>query len=192
MAMFTMATSAWAAPIPLDTGVAPWFVNTGGPSVAVTNITSVPGAWLPAVNPRQWVGTAADSNAAPGTYTFTLDIGTYVNDAGGGTFTLSYAADNSVTWTISNGSLGGTDICNTGLPSNCFQASAGAPRALTGSFASNSVLTATVVNNPSGSNPMGLLVEGTAVGASEVPEPSTYAMITIGALAVALSRYRRA
>jgi hypothetical protein len=63
---------------------------------------------------------------------------------------------------------------------------------LTGTYSATSVLTATVTNNGTLANPTGLLVQGLATSNSEVPEPSTYAMVAIGAVGVLVARRRRA
>lgn len=65
------------------------------------------------------------------------------------------------------------------------------PRSLTGSFAANSTLTATVVNTTTVPSPMGLLVVGTADTPTGVPEPSTYAMMFIGGAAIFMTRRRK-
>jgi len=187
VAALAIASSASAAVMPLDTGVAPWLYN--GLPVAIEPTATIPSAWMTPTGSSSWVGTTvtdATKGVPPGTYIFTLDLSSYAGAPG--SFSLSYATDNSVAWTISNGSLGGATTCtNAG---DCFQTSGGAPRALTGTYGVGAILTATVVNDPSGANPMGLLVSGTASGG--VPEPSTYAMVGIGAAAVLLSRLRRA
>lgn len=192
LGLVALATSAFAAPITISTGPAPWLVN-GNPVVAETNI---PGVWINNFGDGVWVGTTvgdAATGAAPGSYTFTLNIFARTGGVGPGSFSLQYAADNAVTWSISNGTLAGTTSCTAGTPnSDCFQAAGGAPRSLTGTYGAGSILTATVVNGGSSLNPMGLLVVGTAnLDPSGVPEPSTYAMFTLGGSALALARLRR-
>ena len=176
----TMASTAWGS-VSIDTTDAPWLVNIS-PVVA---ITPIPGAW---VSSAKWVGTSAadgSTGVAPGDYVFTLAIGGYAN--GPGTFALNYSGDNNVVWSIDGGgTLSGATSCTSGT---CFTSLF----VLSGTYGANSVLTATVTNLPPGTNPMGLLVTGgTATSASEVPEPSTYAMVAIGAAAVFISRFRRA
>ncbi len=194
LAAALLATSVFGAPMTISTGTAAlWLVN-GNPVVVETTIPT--GIWIANFGGGSWVGPTASAGDpatgfAPGTYTYTLNIGAYFG--GAGSFSLQYATDNSVAWTLSAGSLGGTTSCNSVLnpDSNCFQSSAGAPRTLTGNFASNSILTATVVNGtntPVANNPTGLLVVGTG---SDIPEPSTYAMFGMGIAAIAFARSRR-
>lgn len=188
-----LAVPASAAPVSISTGVAPWQVN-GNPAVAED--APLPSTWLPGFGDGVWIGTsAADSNAiAGGTYVFTLNIGAFVGAAG--TFSLDYAGDNSVEWTITNGTLAGTSSCPIEY---CFMSPSfapanitPAPRSLTGTFAASSVLTATIVNWPGGGpNPMGLLVVGTADARRvTAPEPATMGLLGLGALA-AVARRRR-
>ena len=194
LAAALLATSVFGAPMTISTGTAaPWLVN-GNPVVVETTIPT--GIWIANFGDGSWVGPTASAGdpsigLAPGTYTYTLNIGAYFG--GSGVFSLQYATDNSVAWTLSAGSLGGMTSCDSVLSpdSNCFQSSAGAPLTLTGNFASNSILTATVVNGtntPVANNPTGLLVVGTG---SDVPEPSTYAMFGMGIAAIAFARSRR-
>lgn len=194
LATSLIASSTMAAT--LSTGVAPWQVN--GNPVATLSPIPVP-IWVNNYGDGVWVGsTSNDGNlagqgASSGAYLFTLDLGQYA--AGGGTFNLTYAADNSVTWSITNGSVSGATICSL---LDCFSPSAGAVRSLSGSFASNSVLTASVFNAEKG--PMGLIAVGTYSVSSPVttgpgagppvPEPATWAMMIIG-LGAAGSMIRR-
>lgn len=194
LGLMILATSSVFG-ITISTGTAaPWLVN--GNPVAIETVLSTP-IWINNFGDGRWVGTtASDGNPvigiAPGTYTFTLAIGAYVGAAG--TFSLQYAADNSVLWSISGGTLSGSSQCDTVLnpQSDCFQNVSGAPRTLTGSFGAGSILTATVVNGSNSANPMGLLAVGTADATiGDVPEPSTYAMLALGGAAVAFARLRR-
>ena len=177
----SMGLSMWSASI--STNVAPWLVN-GNPTTAISPL-AVP-FWINNFGDGSWVGTSAGdgiSNAA-GTYTYTLNIGSYIGTAG--TLSLQYAADNSVSWGITNGSLSGATSC---AGPDCFSTVGGAPRSLTGTFAADSVLTATVVNLAD--SPQGLLAVGTASDFSQVPEPASVTMIAIGGAAIALARLRR-
>lgn len=187
LAALAMATTAQANVI-LDTGVgnAPWTTQV--------DLTSIPtGIWINATAPAKWVGkTANDGNissgAAPGPYTFTLPIGTYAS--GPGTFSLNYAADNAISWSIDDGgTLSGPGCAGP----DCFTISSGAPFALTGTYGANSILTASITNTGSVNTPMGFLVQGgVAISNSAVPEPSTYAMVAIGVAGILLSLKRRA
>ncbi len=198
LATALLATSVFAAPITISTGTAaPWLVN-GNPTLSLTTIPT--GIWINNFGDGVWIGPNSTSGnpaigEAPGTFVYQLGLGSYFG--GTGAFSLQYAADNSITWSISNGSLGGTTSCDAVLSPNsdCFQASGGAPRTLTGIFAANSILTATIVNgtnpaDPNRNNPTGLLAVGTADN-STVPEPSTYAMFAMGIAAIAFARRRR-
>lgn len=173
----SMGLSMWSASI--STTVAPWEVNDN-PVVAISPL-AVP-FWVNNFGDGGWVGTTAGDGTtnAAGTYIYTLDIGTYIGAAG--TLSLQYAADNSVSWGITNGTLSGATSC---AGPDCFSTVA----ALTGTFAADSVLTATVVNVAN--SPQGLLVVGTASDVSQVPEPASVTMIAIGGAAIALARLRR-
>jgi hypothetical protein len=179
-----LAAFAWAAPI--STGVAPWEVN--GNPVVIENPIAIP-YWISNFGDGSWVGTTADDGslsggALPGTYTFTLAIGSLIGAPG--TFSLQYAADNNIRWTITNGALGGTTNC---AATDCFSSAGGAPRSLSGSFDISSILTATVVNEGTALNPMGLIVVGTA-DESGIPEPSTVVLCLSGLAAAFVLRRR--
>lgn len=180
----TMGLSMWSAPI--STNVASWLVN-GNPTVAISPIAAP--FWISNFGGGSWVGTTSNDgnlagSTAAGTYTYTLNIGAVIGTAG--TLSLQYAADNTVAWSISNGSLSGDTLCSS---PDCFTSVGGAPRSLTGTFAANSILTATVNNLDPG--PTGLLVAGEASAFSPVPEPGSVTMIAIGGAALALARLRR-
>ncbi len=121
------ASNLAAAPLTISTGTAaPWLVN-GNPVVLESPIATP--FWINNFSDGKWVGTnSSDGNLAggpnPGTYTFTMNIGAYFGAAG--VLSLQYAADNNVTWSISNGSLAGSTSCVTG---DCFSNVAGAPAA---------------------------------------------------------------
>ena len=135
-AALACASMAHAAPTSLSTGVAPWLVN-GNPAVV---LGAIPAGWADGPGDGQWVGTTSldGAAAAPGTYTFSLNVGALVGSAG--TFFLDFAADDTVQWSITNGSLSGATNClGPGSCSNSLSS-------LTGTFAANSVLTATVLN----------------------------------------------
>lgn len=180
--MVVLASSAFAVSINTGTGGAAWMVNGNNPAVVLTSIAAP--FWIGSVG--QWIGATANdgninSTAAAGTYVYTLNLGALVPT--GGNLTLQYAGDNNVVWTITGGSLGGVTSCTT---NDCFSSVAGAPRSISGSFSGTSILTATVTNTAQG--PTGLMVIGDA---SNVPEPSTYAMLGLGAAAMFAARLRR-
>lgn len=181
---FCAAASALSIQAPTDsinTGVADWQVNGNNAS----QLSDIPGPWLSGPTGVSWIGIET-IDASGGTYTFSLALG-----GTGGTFSLNYAADNTVQWSITNGSLMGTMSC-LGNPDNCFGSGAGAPRSLTGMFSAHSILTATVVNGNSNAqtNPMGLLAYGT-ISHAAVPVPGSLALILIGTSAIAVVRARR-
>ena len=176
-------------------GPAAWLVN-GNPAV-VENPR--PANWVPNTGGGSWVGTSStDGDPAignvPGVFVYTLAIGALYG--GSGVFNLNYAADNSVAWSITSGTLtGGTATCS----GNCF----GSFNALSGTLSATSILIATVVNTTAGStgliansagfapgsetnsNPTGLFVSGTA---EAVPEPATWALLFGGASLLALRK----
>ncbi len=186
-ATLTSFAVAQASASSISTGVASWLVN--GNSVVVESPIASPN-WINNFGDGQWVGVTASSGSfaggeAPGTYTFTLDMSSL---GGAGTFNLEYAADNTIQWSITSGTVAGMTSC-LGNPdvANCFGAGNGAPRMLNGTFSANSILTATVVNGSSpgfNPNPMGLLVVGTA----QVPVPASLALFGLGAVALAAAR----
>lgn len=193
LTLSALAFSFSASAASISTGVAGWLVN--GIPVAVETTLAVP-SWINNFGDGKWVGTTANDGsfsvgANPGTYTFTLLMAAY---AGGpsGAFSLQYAADNTVAWTISGGgSLSGATACS-GDPTttDCFGSTAGAPRTLSGLYAATSLLTATVVNGGTSLNPMGLLVVGTATPAN-VPLPSSLAILALGGAVLGAMRARR-
>lgn len=187
LALFAgLAVSSFGASI--SSGVAPWLVNGNPASV----ISPLAGGWVGNVADGQWMGTTSnDGTGAPaGSYTFSLNIGALIGAAG--TLSLQYASDNAVAFSITNGSLSGATQCGAGDPQAVCST---ATLSLSGVFAANSTLTATVLNgNTPGvgsSSPMGLLVAGTADVGAPVPEPSTYAMMVLGGAATLLARVRR-
>ena len=92
-------------------------------------------------------------------------------------------ADNSVTWSITGGALtSGVIACPGAI---CFDSL----RSLGGTYTAGAVLIATVVNNTATPNPTGLLVQQSNTNA--IPEPSTYAMMGLGAAALVFARLRR-
>ncbi len=184
-----VASSAFAQSV--STGVAPWLVN-GNPTVNETG--TLLNTWVPALGDGLWVGTrSTDGNfilptdgAAGGTYTFSLNVGALYGTAGN--FSLQYAADNAVSWSVNDGTLSGDTQCGNGDPlADCYSAL----RTLAGTFSANSVLTATVVNGTSiaGGSPMGFLAVSSI---SPIPEPSSYAMFLVGAALVGGTLARRA
>ncbi len=176
-----LASSAWGATI--DSGVAPWLYN-GDPASVITFPLPV-GSWVGATPPAAWIGPTTATVQPGGTYVFTLALGNLLGEAG--SFSLQYSVDDFVTWTISNGTLGGFTTCGNG--DDCyFQL-----HTLTGTFAADSILTATIVNNfdLGVDNPMGLLVQGSA-DANAVPEPSTYALMSLAGAVAFLARFLRA
>lgn len=186
-----LAHSAFGAT--LSTGAASWSVN-GNPAVVETGVLpTFPGGWVQNFSDGRWVGTtASDGNfglptdgalANGAIYTFSLNLGAVV--PAGGSFSLQYAADNAVTWSITNGSLAGDTTCGSGnINADCFSSL----RTLTGTFSSTSTLFASVVNGPTGvgtRTPMGLLAVGVT---APVPEPSSWALFALGGVSLVFAR----
>lgn len=172
-------SGAHAAPLSLSTGLAPWLVN-GNPGVV---LNPVPGTWVDGLGNGQWIGTTSQdgTGAEPGQYTFTLNIGALAGSDG--LFSMAYAADDAVAWSITNGSLGGTTACVG--PVTCAESLSG----LTGTFSANSVLTATVLNIDTARSPFGLLAEGrTLADPNPVPEPSSLALVALAGAALLRAR----
>ena len=174
-----MTSSAFA--IPFNTGTTTWFRGTTGTGTATVVETPIPGpsVWVPGM----WVGyNVGDGNPAgggpAGVYTYSVLL-----PAAGTSFGLMYAADNAVTWSITGGALtSGVTVCPGPI---CFDSL----RSLGGTYSAGAVLIATVVNNTPTPNPTGLLVQQSNTNA--IPEPSTYAMMGLGAAALVFARLRR-
>jgi hypothetical protein len=169
------ATAALA--LPIHSGTVPWRVTYENEPEGAAYVETVnPSLWVQ-VPGAKWIGSTPQDGdftspvAAPGTYVYSLNIGSMMSS--GGVLSLSYAADDTISWTITNGSLSGDVVCS----ANCFSSI----RTLNGSFSANSVLRATVQNSPSGLNPTGLAVAGQLM--ANVPEPSTAGVILMSAFA---------
>jgi hypothetical protein len=196
-----LAPALFADPTSISTGVAPWAVN-GNPVFAVdlTQLQLLSTTWIPNFGDGVWIGPSTTSGnylntgdgAAPGSYVYTLAIGALMG--GSGTFSLKYASDDTVGWSINMGSFTSGVASTTCTTFGTCWSSPTAPITLTGTFSAMSVLTATVVNLGSVWNPSGFLAVGTATlngNVSPIPEPSTYAMLLLGAAGVAASRLRK-
>jgi hypothetical protein len=169
--MCIFGTTASLVADTISTGAQSWLVNSSPAAITTTQSN-----YFAPFGDGNWIGVTPSGFAPPGTYVFTLEIGTLI--ATSGTFSLSYGADNSVTWTITNGSLSGTLSCLN--PSgDCSGPGASptlVPASLSGTFNANSILTATVVNDGGTANPMALFAAGSATA---VPEPSTVVLFLV-------------
>jgi hypothetical protein len=184
-AALAIASPVWALPIHTAAGSGWEVAFANGASAPVFAETPIPGTWI-LLPGAVWVGATVNDGstflgglAAPGVYVYTLKIGALFQS--GGSFSLQYAADNTVAWSVSNGSLAGQTSCQ---QLDCFSTA----RSLSGNFSANSVLTATVVNGDFGLNPTGLTVAGNAFA---MPEPSSYALMAIGGGLLAFRKRRR-
>lgn len=200
LAAVSAAATAEAAPITLSTGSAAWQVKqTAGASnngAALNTITSgvvltgnLPAPWIAPPAGSAWIGQRAndgqfqsggnDDGATDGTYEYTLTW----NPGGGGTFSFSFSADNTIS------SLSVIQSGNTlfSFSSNAITDFATLINTGVVNFASlgNVVITAVIVNQPSSGNsrnPAGFLVAGTAdvIDATEVPLPAAAAILPLG------------
>jgi hypothetical protein len=156
--------------------------------------------WAQPADGAQWIAQRADDfdyrneasyGAAPGVYTYTLNLGSVV---AGSLSNFRFASDDAVTVRILNN---GTQIYNSGQRMGFGLYT----EATTINFAAGTlVIEATVKNglvldngqSRSIRNASGLLVMGTTQdAASGVPEPSTYAMLGIGGAGLLIARMRR-
>jgi hypothetical protein len=200
LACLALGVSASAATI--NSGTAAWEVSstgaTGTFSAAVIEINTpiFPGGWIDP-SPAQWIGTTANdaqfvTGALPGTYVFRLALG--VIQGGAGIVNFQYAGDNSVMLWIGNSAgvqSATVATCDTaGDASDCYTSL----RTASASFGATDYLYATVVNgdiNTTNRNPMGFLAIGATTDPAPIPEPSTYAMLALGGVAIGLARLRR-
>jgi PEP-CTERM motif len=165
---------AWASP-----GTAAWI----GQSVTDGNFNPGPGCNSAA--PTTTCGAMA------GTYVFTLTI----TGAWGGSFTLTnFTADNrlsSLTVTQGETTLYACDQIANATP-NCAasQSTTASSGLIVYAAGTNVVIRATAVNDVFGSrNPMGFMLQGSGTANEDpLPEPSTYAMFGLGAVALLLGR----
>ena len=187
VAALAMTTSAFAAPF--NTCGTPWFQGSTGTGTATVCESPIPNSSIWVANggsaaAGQWVGfTGNDGNpangGAAGVYVYSIIL-----PAGGTAFSLMYAADNAVTWSITGGSLtSGTTACPGPI---CFDSL----RSLGGTYSTGAILVATVTNLTVTPNPTGLLVQQANTN-DAIPEPSTYAMMGLGAAALVFARLRR-
>lgn len=209
------AVACFAAPI--ATGTGNWQVaqtsgtlNSGNPlntqTSAVALTGSLPSVWIAAPVGAAWVGqVATDGNqssgqcvtangatgcgAQAGTYVYTLS---FVNALGGILSGFRFTSDDSVTLTITDST--GT-LYSGASGSSAFLALISAPASIP--WQNNLTITATVTNavyapNPTLRTPSGFLAVGdVTLNESSVPEPSTYAMLGIGGIAMLAARLRR-
>lgn len=166
-----------------------WFLNgTARPWNSATNN----GAWLANSSVSRWMTPASNGNqsfnaAADGFYTYTIafDLGKFV--PGTASFNGRFAADNSVTSIL----LNGTQITQGGLGTfnswTSFSASSGFVGGL-------NTLSFRVRNFAGvGVNPTGLRVEVLGSAYDPVPEPAGWAVLVAGfGLVGAVLRHRRA
>jgi hypothetical protein len=193
--------------------------NVAG-QVAVANLGTSPNfQWLPAPAGSQWVSTQPSDGLLPpdpsgiaGTYMFELALAT---PGLGGSMDFLVAADNQVTVQVfldgvlivpayvhpgnalinSNTSPGcsflpaGSSNCSPGLAPGL----AGPGPIVWGAGGLGAiVIRATVVNSvPPDPSPIGLLLTGAADVTTITPEPSAYAMFSLGSLALIAARRRQ-
>ncbi len=209
------AVACFAAPI--ATGTANWQVaqtsgtlNSGNAlgtqTSAVVLTGTLPSVWVAAPVGSAWVGqTATDGNqssgqclvvsgattcgAQPGQYTYTLS---FVNALGGVLSGFRYTSDDSVSITIADSN--GTLYSNTS-GSSAFSALISAPSTI--NWSGTLTITAVVTNAvfapaPASLTPSGFLATGdVSLNSETIPEPSTYAMLGLGGVAMLVARMRR-
>lgn len=166
-------------------------------------------SWINPVNGAMWVGQlASDGNFSNGTtvtcgsicgatggfYTYTLTF----NGGLGGSFLLSaFTGDNtirSLRVTASNGTLYSCSIGGPGPLCPATQNTSASSGVLTYAAGGTVTITAVVENiDGPGRNPSGFFLagSGSSIDPTPTPEPSTYAMLGIGCLAILGSRLAR-
>ncbi|BDC48364.1 hypothetical protein F183_A06800 [Bryobacterales bacterium F-183] len=164
-----------------------------GNAAVLTGTIPTAFGWANAFGDGQWVGQlATDGNfpapagAQPGTYTYTLTLSNIL----AGVLNFQFATDNAVTFRVlSNGS----EVYNSGVQVGFGLVSPAAVNYSAGTL----VLEAVVQNGFSSGvnvrNPSGLLVVGATTDnqVPGIPEPSTYAMLGLGAAGMIVARMRR-
>lgn len=163
-------------------------------------------AWADPFGGAVWVGQAvtdgsfSGNGAAPGFYTYTYSF----SAALGGTINLSgFTGDNGVI-SLNVTQSGGPALysCTQGpggtlCASNQTTVTASTGTLNIGAFANNIVTVTAVVQNLDGPgrNPSGYILAGSATtvdpSGNGIPEPSTYAMLSLGGLAMFVARRRR-
>jgi hypothetical protein len=205
-----------AAPFSVSTGSAAWQVSQtttvgsatnngtalGTSSAAVALVGALPGSWLAPPAGSAWIGQRTtdgcntftpneNCGATPGTYVYSLSFA----PGQGGSFSFGFASDNVVTslTVIQNG----TTLYTFGPGSAPMHTSLINSTLINFGSTGNVVISATVRNDsfdsgpPEVRNPSGLLVSGSGDMAEGIPEPSTYAMLTLGGMALVAARLRR-
>lgn len=219
-APFSVSTGAAAWTVTQTVNSGSGISNNGAALNTTTNAVNLTGtlaqsvglgsnAWLTPSGGPAWVGQqATDGNfisggscnsaaatstcgANPGVYVYTLS---FAPGAGGGSFSFGFASDNVITslTVIQNGNTIYTFGPGTAPMQNAYTNTGNLNFGSTG----NVVITATVRNDPfavgdTSRNPSGFIASGSGETIDGVPEPSTYAMLTLGGMALVAARLRR-
>ncbi|HEY4082402.1 MAG TPA: PEP-CTERM sorting domain-containing protein [Burkholderiaceae bacterium] len=146
----------------------------------------VNGAWMVNDSVSKWLtpsttqGQSYDTTVAAGVYTWTLSFDLTGEDAGSASFAARWMSDNSSSVYLNGHLLGSTPTSNASFSSWTDMGTVSS-----GFVAGVNTLTFVVDNNLAPApNPTGLRVEFSASNVSPVPEPTSYALMLAGLLAV--------
>ena len=144
------------------------------------------GAWMPNDSASKWLtpsanqGQSYDTTTAAGVYTWTLSFNLTGDDISTASFAGHWMSDNASSLYLNGNLVGSTPNSNAS-----FAGWTDMGTVSSGFVAGINTLTFVVDNNLApAQNPTGLRVEFTASNVSPVPEPTSYALMLAGLLAV--------